>query len=277
MNIINPFRYNNIDVNSTYLQLEYKFSSGSTWYIYSSTIDKGIESIQLEGLQVNTSYDFRWKALANNINYIDSEYSNIVTDQINYVGAIGKYLFNGTTQDTSGFGFDGTINGSVIYEQDRNLLPNNSIILTGNTYINFGNNFNYSNISILFWIKISSKSTLRCPIIFDVNGGLFISVTNGNNITIGRNGVAHDITSNILIDVDTYYCICVTIDDSNNTFLYIDDMVNVDETGIISFNNNGNLCINKDFPGSGDTIIDALYIFNKVLTEVERLSWKTYN
>ncbi len=69
----------NVDSNSTYLKLEYKLSSASTWTLYSSILSKSITSQSITGLTSNTSYDFRWTAIGNGSTYLNSAVSLVGT------------------------------------------------------------------------------------------------------------------------------------------------------------------------------------------------------
>ena len=84
-------------------------------------------------------------------------------------------------------------------------------------------NFSYINppppFSLLIWVKPEDVSGTR--VLFYANANNYFTSINSNKFTLGRSGVAHDVTSDTSLSTSTWYYLGVTVDSSNNVVLYI--------------------------------------------------------
>lgn len=126
----------NVDTNSTYLKLEYKATSSGTWSVFSSTLPKTTTNQAVTGLTASTGYDFRWTAIGDGVNYLNS---NASTTQ------------SGTTSSQI-LQLNQPTNGSVTIDSTTSLTANVSNVDTNSTYLKL----EYKATSSGTWLTYSS-------------------------------------------------------------------------------------------------------------------------
>jgi len=132
-------------------------------------------------------------------------------------------------------------------------------------------NFSYVNppppFSLLIWVKPENVSGTR--VLFYANANNYFTSINSNKFTLGRSGIAHDVTSDTSLSTSTWYYLGVTVDSDNNVVLYINGAI--EKTGTTSaVTPNTNLQISDttyDLNGS----VGNAHIYNRVLSSTEVL------
>lgn len=132
-------------------------------------------------------------------------------------GLLGSYPFNGNANDVSGNGNHGSVYNAIL-TTDRFGNPNSAFLFNGtNSFINLGNNFNYSSHSFSCWARRDSAS--GNTLISKINNGphdLKNSEFTISTFTIGNGTNWLTLNSTTIPDFSQWNCFVATYDATNN-------------------------------------------------------------
>jgi hypothetical protein len=195
--------FSSVDNRGSYIKLEYKKASDSTWTTDSETIAINAANKQVTGLIENTSYNFRVTVLGNNTVYSDSVVSatSTVSTQSS-VNALFYDTFDGTTINTNKWTKTNPNPTAITITQNEKILFNNiaggtigadlnmldSISINNSSLMAFRfdvtrANTNGSNCYIMIVLDASNRIRINTRSSTDPNSTLVI-VQGGSNLYI---------------------------------------------------------------------------------------------
>lgn len=195
-------------------------------------------------------------------------------------GLLGSYPFNGNANDVSGNGNNGTISGATL-TADRFGNLNSAYLFNGiNSYIDLGNNLNYSSHSFSCWARRDSASGNM--LVSKINNGpydLQNSEYSINVFTVGSGTAWNNVNSTAsTVDYSQWNCFVATYNASTGMAkLYTNGVADSVVVGIYSdvINTPTYIGARPYWVGSGGPAfffagaIDEVNIYNRVLTQHE--------
>jgi hypothetical protein len=245
-------------------------------------IGKGIFTSSITGLTANTNYYARAYAT----NSVGTSYGN----EVNFVtlslgvptiGLVAYYPFNGNTNDNSGSGNNGIINGATL-TLDRFGNQNNAYSFNGiNNYIEIPNssnlNFGISSLTVSVWVKLNNyqqsiifgkeKNTAPDGYQFRIEANAPISGTIGYAEGVFNNGMPRWLATTNTLTLNTWYNIIII---KNGTLyqLYLNGQLNDNLQSITLLDQSSNLnniILGAESAAAGT---DKLEFFNGNLDDV---------
>ncbi len=190
---------------------------------------------------------------------------------------VGEWRFDDNTNDSSGYGNNGTMSGDPSYVEG---MFGKALEFDGNDYINCGNNdglINSEEMTIEAWFKVDSLSSRR-NLFYRFNGNslyprAFINTSGTITVQYRIDGATKTISSTRTVETGSWYHCIVTIDITKGGKLYIntEEWGSHSDTGgsitggsysrIIGYDSN----LSSYFSG----IIDEVRIYNQSLSLAE--------
>ena len=221
----------------------------------------------------------------------DSTIINVtsLTSPISNDGLVGYYTFDGNSNDHSGWGRNGTVNGATL-TTDRHNKPNGAYSFDGvNDFINIPSStqMNFGKISISGWIKLSqnigsTQARITCRQgagIFDnwgleIFGGGYAGTNGGNDIVFHTSNGST--TTNYIYDSNLnlnqwYHVAAVNGNDSVRIYLDGIKKISYPTNGVLPTNVNYPILIGQTFNGGFyfPGVIDDLQYNKRVLSDAE--------
>lgn len=194
-------------------------------------------------------------------------------------GLVAYFDVNGDELDSSGFGANGSVNGSISYQTDRNGITNGSLRAPGGTnFVQASDAFLPSGKNprtLCMWYKSESVST-SIPFGYGnpgaASGLTYFWIENDNYIRLWGQG--SDLNSSIPVRNHIWRHVCGTNDGAGTPSgnLYVNGRIVASGTHNITLVSDGLLKFGSPLGGSGRAytgLVDDLMVFNRVLSGSE--------